>query len=119
MQDNMQQMLTYTIDNLKVAMDSQNVVCQPIRLEDGSTIIPMTKITVGFASGGGEYATNATQTSQPQFAGGGGGGLTMFPVGYVVCKYGEHHYKQLDSKEKDNKWMDLLMATIKVVMPKK
>jgi sporulation protein YtfJ len=57
----------------------------PINTQQGTTIIPISKISVGIATGGVDYNSKKENTPRPQnFGGGGGTGLTVSPVGFIV-----------------------------------
>ncbi|MCL2518793.1 MAG: sporulation protein YtfJ [Oscillospiraceae bacterium] len=77
-----------SLDCIKELVDVNTVIGTPITTASGATIIPVSKITVGFASGGVDYfgkTNNGSGTLPPQnFGGGGGTGLTVSPVGFLV-----------------------------------
>ena len=68
---------------LKNVLSADTVLGSPIITNDGVSIIPVTKITVGFLTGGGEFGVN--QYQEFPFAGGSGTGLSVTPVGFLVC----------------------------------
>ena len=76
------------MENLKEMIDVNTVVGKPVDAMDGTTIIPVSKVSFGFVAGGGEYAGAAAQREahpdQP-FAGGAGAGVSVQPVGFLVC----------------------------------
>ena len=61
------------------------VVGDPVQTQDGSTIIPVSKVSFGFVAGGGEYAGAYPQEKDMPFAGGAGAGVSVHPVGFLVC----------------------------------
>lgn len=80
-----------TLENIKSMIDVNTVVGSPVVTPQGKTIIPISKVSFGFASGGGEYASgqnaNASQQQDVQrlpFAGGAGAGVNITPVGFLV-----------------------------------
>lgn len=77
--------------NLKKLVDVNTVVGDPYSLPDGSTIVPISKIIVGFVAGGGEFGTGAKSPTSP-FAGGSGAGLTVEPVGFLIGKKGAYKF---------------------------
>lgn len=80
--------LSATIGKLKTMIDTDVVIGEKIETED-VTIIPLTKLTVGFVSGGGEYSSaTGGQAEDFPFSGGAGAGYTASPVGLVVIKQG-------------------------------
>lgn len=77
-------LLSATIGKLKTMVDTDVVVGEKIETEE-ITIIPLTKLSVGFVLGGGEYDNDGVSTIEDfPFAGGAGAGYTASPVGLVV-----------------------------------
>lgn len=78
------------LENVKSIVDSDTLIGEPIITPSGTTIIPVSKISVGLASGGLDFNSKrreAGETDLPQnFGGGGGTGLVMTPVGFLVVK---------------------------------
>ena len=89
-----------TLENLKDMVDVNTVVGEPIAAADGSTVIPISKVSFGFVTGGGEYQGGArlpenTEQEMP-FAGGSGAGVSVQPVGFLVI--GESGVKMLPAQ---------------------
>lgn len=74
-----------TIEKIHEMADTNTIVGEPIVTPDGVTLIPISKISVGFGSGGGDYGKNAADKS---FGGGSGGGMKIDPVAFLVIKDG-------------------------------
>jgi sporulation protein YtfJ len=83
-----------TLENIKDMIDVNTIVGEAITTVDGRTIIPISKVSFGFVSGGGEYEKakmgSQAKESQPSgelpFAGGSGAGVSLTPVAFlVVC----------------------------------
>ncbi len=72
--------------NLKDMVDANTIIGNPITTPDGSVIIPVSKVSIGFASGGSDFA--AKQNPKLCFGGGSGAGLTMNPVAFLVVSSG-------------------------------
>ncbi len=75
-----------SLENIRSMVDANTVVGEPIVTNPGTTIIPISKISVGIASGGVDYAPKQEHTpARPQnFGGGGGTGMSVVPVGFLV-----------------------------------
>ena len=75
-----------SLDSIKAMLDANTIIGDPIQTPVGTTIIPISKITVGYASGGIDYAKkDAPQNSHTNnFGGGGGTGITVTPVAFLV-----------------------------------
>lgn len=77
-------MLENTISRIREMVDVNSVVGTPISTPDGVTIIPVSKVSVGFGGGGSDYA-NATNGA---FGGGAGGGVKVTPICFLIVKDG-------------------------------
>ena len=66
---------------------THTVVGDPVQTQDGSTIIPISKVSFGFVAGGGEYACSGVPPREEDmpFAGGAGAGVSVHPMGFLVC----------------------------------
>ena len=78
-------MLETTIQKIREMLDVNTVVGTPITTPDGVTIIPVSKISVGFGGGGSDFASKNTENP---FGGGVGGGVKVSPVCFLVVKDG-------------------------------
>ena len=78
------------LSEINSMVDSNTVIGNPITTANGTVIIPVSKVFVGFASGGIDYlgsqAKESTKPAANNFGGGGGTGLTMSPVAFLVVK---------------------------------
>jgi sporulation protein YtfJ len=88
------------MENIKDMVDVNTVVGDPVTAGDGTTIIPISRVSFGFVSGGGEY--NATRDEPARdsggagysgeelpFAGGTGAGVSVHPMGFLVVGQGQ------------------------------
>ena len=77
-----------TLENIRDMVDVNTVIGEPIPTSEGSTIIPLSRVSFGFVAGGGEYAQKA-QPSAPTlpFAGGTGAGVTVQDVNQLVRQF--------------------------------
>lgn len=78
--------LDVTVDKMRAMADSSTIIGDPITVGD-ITMIPVSKVAYGFASGGSDFATKSVNNGL--FAGGGGGGMTVTPVAFLVIREGE------------------------------
>lgn len=62
--------------------DADMIVGEPILMPDGTSVIPISKISIGIVSGGGEYGMNASL--EYPFAGASGAGMSVQPVCFIV-----------------------------------
>ena len=73
-----------TLDSVRSMLDANTVVGDPIETSNGVTIIPISKITVGYASGGLDYSKKNAAEKPNNFGGGGGTGVSVVPVALLV-----------------------------------
>ena len=84
-----QGLMSTAMSNIKEMVDVNTIIGEPIIAADGTTIIPVSKVSFGFVAGGGEYAVeDGKQKPVPTdifpFAGGTGAGVSVQPVGFLV-----------------------------------
>lgn len=77
-----------TMENLKNMVDVNTVIGTAVETKDGSYIIPVSKLSFGFASGGSEYQNQKQNTCSTvfPFGGGSGAGVSVKPVAFLVVK---------------------------------
>ncbi len=86
MSQNLPNMLQDTISKIREMVDVNNVIGEPITV-DGVTIIPVSRVSVGFGGGGSDFAKNASAGELP-FGGGVGGGVKVNPICFLIVKDG-------------------------------
>ena len=74
------------LKNLKTLVDADTVIGNPITTPDGTMIIPVSKVSFGFATGGSDLAS---KSPKDVFGGGSGGGVTIQPLCFLVVKNGD------------------------------
>ena len=90
-----------SLDSIRSMVDANTVVGEPIVTDSGTTIIPISKISVGIASGGIDYNDKNERPKPQNFGGGGGTGVSVVPVGFLVCdKDGDVEFLNVSSKGK-------------------
>ena len=85
MSNNLPNMLQDTISKIREMVDTNNVIGEPITVGD-VTIVPVSKVSVGFGGGGADYVKKAG-TGEP-FGGGVGGGVKVTPICFLIVKDG-------------------------------
>ena len=95
--NSIQSIMETTIETIKNSIDSNTIVGNPIKTQS-SVIVPISKVTVGFGIGGGEYNTckKVEVSREPNFAGASGGAITISPVAFVVVENDETRLISLD-----------------------
>ena len=91
-----------SMENIRSMVDANTIIGDPVNATGGTVIIPISKVSVGIASGGVDYnAKKDTQIRPQNFGGGGGTGLSVTPVGFLVCdKDGGVEFINVSSKGK-------------------
>lgn len=104
--------MTTTMESIRDMVDVNTVIGEPVTASDGTTIIPISRVSFGFVAGGGEYELPSKKSGSSQgqnghggqngqngqngqsqsgqqecmpFAGGAGAGVSVSPVGFLVC----------------------------------
>ncbi|MBO3446251.1 spore germination protein GerW family protein [Clostridium sp. CCUG 7971] len=95
-----------TLETINGSIDANTIVGDPIQT-DTTVVVPISKITVGFGIGGGEYSKGYDQSNKDNekiedkndtnFAGGSAGAISVQPVAFVVVENGETRLMSLDS----------------------
>ena len=88
--------LASTIEKIRDLVDTSTIIGEAIYAEGGVTIIPVSKVTYGFASGGADFPS---KSNQELFGGGGGAGVTITPVAFLVIKDGDVTIKHIVSND--------------------
>lgn len=104
-----------TLESIKQMVDVNTIVGDPVETPDGTTIIPISKVTFGFASGGGEYHSNPCQDEQGEypFAGGTGAGVSVKPVAFMIVN--RNDMKLLSVQENANMLDSIFGFSVKLI----
>ena len=78
-------MLENTIQKIREMVDVNSVIGNPITTPDGVTIIPVSKVSVGFGGGGSDFSN---KNGDNPFGGGVGGGVNVTPICFLIVKDG-------------------------------
>ena len=85
--------LESTIEKVKDLVNVSTIIGEPMKVDGGVTIIPVSKVTYGFASGGSDFPS---KSNKDIFGGGGGAGVTILPVAFLVIDaYGNVDIKHI------------------------
>ena len=89
-------LLGISMEKVKEMADVNAIIGDPIKLDDGTTIIPISKVTYGFASGGSDIPS---KYDKDLFGGGAGAGISIKPEGFlVISPNGEAKMVDMDAK---------------------
>ena len=76
-------LMDVTLEKIKSMVDSNTIIGNPINMPDGTLILPVSKVSFGFATGGSDFPS---KTSKQLFGGGGGAGMNLSPVAFLIVK---------------------------------
>ena len=91
------ELMDSSLQNLRTLVDADTVVGEAITTPDGTVIIPVSKVSFGFASGGSDIPTIK---QAGQFGGGAGGGVSGAPVPFLVIKGGHVGLLQVNDSQR-------------------
>ena len=88
------------MEKIKTIVDSSTVIGEKVETGDGTIIIPISKVTVGYVVGGGEYADLSARRVANHFpmAGGSSGGMSVTPVGFLIIFENEVKFVNVENK---------------------
>lgn len=76
-----------TLEKIKAMVSADTIIGERILLPDNIVAIPISKVSYGFASGGSDFPSKTP--SQKLFGGGGGAGISISPIGFLIVKDGD------------------------------
>ena len=82
-----QGLMNVTMDKIRQMADSNTIIGKPIKTDDGTTILPVSRISFGFASAGTDF-DGKNAANKDLFGGGSGVGVNIQPVAFLVVKDG-------------------------------
>ena len=77
----LEHLVNTAVEKIKEMVDVETIVGKPISVPNGTIIIPVSKVAVGFGSGGSDLPTTS---SKDLFGGGVGGGITIQPIAFIA-----------------------------------
>ena len=88
--NNVNNMMNTTMENIRQMVDVNTIIGEPVICPDGTVIIPVSKVSYGFASGGSDLPPKKDVDSQKEYFGGGSGaGVSIQPVAFLVVSNGQ------------------------------
>jgi len=82
-----------SMKNLRALVDSNSVIGSPITTPDGATILPVSKVSFGFGTGGSDLPASQKEL----FGGGTGGGVSITPIAFLIIREGDVKLLQIQS----------------------
>ncbi len=107
--------MSVTMEKLRNMVDVNTIVGTPINTQDGITLIPISKVSFGFASGGSDFGAK-NQEAPIMFGGGSGAGVSIVPIAFLVVSEG--NVKLLPMATAPNTSVDRLVEMVPDVIDK-
>ncbi len=104
--------LASTMESLNKMIDVDKVIGNAVIAPNGATIIPVSQVSFGFASGGGEYEFPQSKQEGFPFAGGSGAGVSVKPSGFLVISGETIRFLPIQKNNSCDKLIDLVPQVI-------
>ena len=110
----LESLVDVSLEKIRGLIDVNCVIGSAISMPDGTSIIPISKVSVGFVAGGGEYNDLNAKRNSADFpmAGGTGGGFTVSPIGFFVA---DKNKFKLIRADKSTAYMGLIKSGTEVL----
>ncbi|HHW92670.1 MAG TPA: sporulation protein YtfJ, partial [Firmicutes bacterium] len=104
-----QGLMKTAMESIKEMVDVNTIVGDAVETPDGSVIIPISRVSFGFAAGGGDYEQKNSESNSENlpFAGGSGAGVSVQPVAFLVVGQGQVRLLPVDSRAIYDRLIDL------------
>ena len=100
------------MNSIKEMVDVNTIIGSPVNIPDGTVIIPISRVSVGFAAGGSEFAGRKEDKLPLPFGGGSGAGVTINPVGFLVVGGGTVKFISVNQQSATEKLVDYMPEAI-------
>lgn len=87
MANRLEGMMDTTMEKIRQMVDVNTIIGEPVLCPDGTVIIPVSKVSYGFAAGGSDLPTK-NNANKDYFGGGSGAGVSIQPVAFLVVNNG-------------------------------
>ncbi|MDK2799905.1 MAG: hypothetical protein PWP27_434 [Clostridiales bacterium] len=115
-------LMTTAMQSIKEMVDVNTIVGDAVEAPDGTVIIPISRVSFGFAAGGSEFGTSIREkndeketTSKLPFGGGSGAGVTIQPVAFMVVGQGQIKLLPVNTNSSVDKILDLVPDLIEKI----
>ncbi|MCL2071577.1 MAG: GerW family sporulation protein [Oscillospiraceae bacterium] len=107
MAQHLEGLMSTSMEKIRELVDVNTIIGEPITAPDGIIILPVSKVSFGFVSGGSDVPSNPPKNI---FAGGSGAGVTIKPMTFVVIKT-DGDVKLLEASPKENNIMETVFES--------
>jgi len=105
-------LMASAMSNIKDMVDVNTIIGDPVTVPDGTTIIPISKVSFGFAAGGSEFGKKEDKLP---FGGGSGAGVTIHPVGFLVVAKGNVKFISVGQPTATDKLVDYVPEAVEKI----
>jgi sporulation protein YtfJ len=118
-----QGLMKTAMENIKEMVDVNTIIGDPVETPDGTIIIPISRVSFGFAAGGSEFESGEEEEKKVKggegtalpFGGGSGGGVSVQPVGFLIVGHNGVRMLPVDRNAMLDRLMDLAPQVIQQV----
>jgi len=114
------------MESIREMVDVNTIVGDPVEAQDGTVIMPVSRVSFGFAAGGAEYGTTSkqgggkggdsgSQGNGLPFGGGSGAGVSIKPVGFLVVGQNQVRMLPVDGRALYDRLIDLAPQLIQEI----
>lgn len=105
------------MDSLKSMVDVNTILGVPVQTQDGSVIIPVSRVSFGFVAGGSEFETDPARPERKAFpfGGGSGAGVSLSPVAFLVVSRGEVRLLPVSDRVLYDRVLDLVPRVLQTI----
>ena len=119
-QDNkIDNLIENAISNIKAMVDTSSVIGDKIENSANKTIVPISKVSVGFVAGGGEYSKDLAPDKNKPIAGGSGAGYSVVPIGFLVADENGVSLLRVHNSEPLSKLVELIPSVVSAIKKNK
>lgn len=97
-----------TMENLKLMVDVNTILGDPVETPDGCVILPVSRVSFGFAAGGTEFGMDNELEDGYPFGGGSGGGISLNPVAFLIVGNNQVRLLPVDNTAIYDRLVDLI-----------
>ncbi len=110
------ELISGALSNLKQMIDSNTIIGKPIEVGSDMLILPISKVSMGFVSGGGELAVENVKKASFPFSGGTGSGFNILPVGFLCVSGGKVEFLSAETGTSYNKVLDTMLVMLNKIL---
>lgn len=106
-------LMSSAMNSIKEMVDVNTIIGNPVNIPDGTVIIPISRVSFGFAAGGSEFS--GKKDDKLPFGGGSGAGVTINPVGFLVVGNGVVKFIAVGQPTATDKLVDYMPEAIEKI----